>query len=329
VKGRSAARHWIGAAIAAVFVWLIARQIHFAELARAFVQVRIGWVAAALVFFAAGYACRIARWTVMLRESNQELRWLDCAGPLLAGFAVNNVAPLRAGDVLRAFAFNRRLGASSGIVLATLVVERILDLLMVLVLLGAILALFGVKVGSLAGVGGAVLLGAAFVMLAVLVFPAVIAKPVRMCAVLFGRLAPRLGDKLLEETDKAFTMLEYLSDRHLLGKLFAWTCAAWLCEGAVFWLCAMSMAAIGVPQAGWLALPAGTLATLIPGTPGYVGTFDYFVVRAMTLLGNQPAAAAAYALLVHAVLWLPPTVAGGLYLLLHPARRKTSGTPHE
>jgi uncharacterized membrane protein YbhN (UPF0104 family) len=70
-----------------------------------------------------------------------------------------------------------------------------------------------------------------------------------------------------------------------------------------------------------LALPVGTLATLIPSTPGYVGTFDYFTVRAMSVLGNSISASTAYALLVHILLWLPPTLIGGLYLLLNPIKK--------
>ena len=50
------------------------------------------------------------------------------------------------------------------------------------------------------------------------------------------------------------------------------------------------------------------------------GTFDYFTARAMTELGNDPGAATAFALLVHILLWLPPTVIGGIYLLLNPTR---------
>jgi uncharacterized membrane protein YbhN (UPF0104 family) len=73
----------------------------------------------------------------------------------------------------------------------------------------------------------------------------------------------------------------------------------------------------------------GTFATVIPSTPGYIGTFDYFTAQAMSALGNTAAAAAAFAFLVHAVLWLPPTVAGGLYLLMNPVslrnRFKASG----
>jgi uncharacterized membrane protein YbhN (UPF0104 family) len=68
-------------------------------------------------------------------------------------------------------------------------------------------------------------------------------------------------------------------------------------------------------------LPVGTLATVIPSTPGYAGTFDFFTARAMTASGNAAAAATAFALLVHVLLWLPPTIAGGIYLLLHPLAR--------
>jgi hypothetical protein len=99
-----------------------------------------------------------------------------------------------------------------------------------------------------------------------------------------------------------------------------WSLAAWLAEGCVFWFAALALSSIDTPAAGWVALPVGTLATLIPSTPGYVGTFDYFTARAMSALGNDAMAATAYAILVHALLWLPPTVLGGVYLLLHRTR---------
>ncbi len=46
----------------------------------------------------------------------------------------------------------------------------------------------------------------------------------------------------------------------------------------------------------------------------------------MVLLGNNPASAAAYALLVHAVLWLPPSLAGISYFMLNPVQIKRSDT---
>jgi uncharacterized membrane protein YbhN (UPF0104 family) len=47
--------------------------------------------------------------------------------------------------------------------------------------------------------------------------------------------------------------------------LVLWSAIAWLAEGAVFWCVAMALQpALETPAAGWLALPVGTLATLIP-----------------------------------------------------------------
>ncbi len=63
------------------------------------------------------------------------------------------------------------------------------------------------------------------------------------------------------------------------------------------------------------ALSTGALATLLPSSPGYVGTFDYFAILGITAYGASRAAAAAFALLVHFLLWLPPTVVGALCLM--------------
>ena len=128
--------------LAIFFVWLIASQVKVDELSRAFDGTAAPWVVGGLAAFAGGYACRIERWGLMLIRDNPSLTWRHCAGPLLGSFAANNLLPFRAGDMLRAFAFNGRLGVSAGIVLATLFVERLLDLLMVLVLLGIALARF-------------------------------------------------------------------------------------------------------------------------------------------------------------------------------------------
>ena len=154
MTARKAVRLLLGIALAGFFGWLILRQIDAGQVRQAFAGADAGWIAAAAAAFVIGYASRIQRWRVMLRVDNPALRWKDCAGPLLGSFAATNVLPFRAGDVLRAFAFNGRLGTGSGTVVATLFVERLLDMLMVLVLLGTTLALFGMDTSRFAGVGG-------------------------------------------------------------------------------------------------------------------------------------------------------------------------------
>ncbi|SNS23762.1 hypothetical protein SAMN06265795_101658 [Noviherbaspirillum humi] len=321
---RKAARFGLGLGLAALFAWMLVRQIRLDELRRAFEGVEQHWVAAALLSFVAGYVCRIQRWRLMLQVARPGLRWADCAGPFLASFAVNNVLPFRAGDVLRAFAFNRRLGVTSGSVLATLLVERLLDLLMVLVLFGAALAVFGLQASQLAGIGGATLILAGGMVMMVLLFPGLFSPILQAFGKVAGRVAPSLGVRMQEEIGKILSTLAGMARGGNMIRLIAWSAMAWLAEGGVFGFAALAIHSITMPSASWLALPIGTLATLIPSTPGYVGTFDYFTVHAMTALGNERTAAVAYALLVHALLWLPPTILGGLYLLMRPARSEKS-----
>lgn len=311
----------LGIAFAALFLWLALRQVAADELARAFRAADAGLVAAAVAMFGAGYACRIARWRSMLSHSNPLLGWPDCAGPFMACVAANNVLPLRAGDVLRAFGFNGRLGTSAAASLASVVVERLLDLLMVAVFLGVALAWFGLSASSLLGVGSVFLLAGCALLLLVLLFPSLFEPLAMACVRGLSRLSPFVAARLGEQVGKVFGALRAMARGSTMLALLCWSFLAWLAEGFVFWLCALALPSIGTHLAAWLALPVGSLATVIPSTPGYIGTFDFFVAQAMAAPGNALGAAAAYALLVHAVLWLPPTVIGGLYLLAYPANQ--------
>jgi uncharacterized protein (TIRG00374 family) len=320
VTAKSAVRLGIGIALAAVFAWLLLRQLHLSRVIDAFREATGRWVIAALAAFVLGYLCRIARWHAMLSGSVSGLRLRLCAGPFLASFAANNVLPFRAGDVMRIFAFNRTLGTTSGLVAATLFVERLLDLLMVVVLFATAVHMFDVGPSLVSGVGSTALFGGGALLLLVLLFPRPFAPIAHWAGRLVSRFAPRIGAHLTEEIVKGLATLEQLSKGHVMLKLLGWSALAWMFEGCVFWFAALALPSITAPVGAWLALPVATFATLIPSTPGYVGTFDYFTAWAMIRLGNAPSPSAAAAFLVHMLLWLPPTVVGGAYLMLHPIR---------
>ena len=90
---------------------------------------------------------------------------------------------------------------------------------------------------------------------------------------------------------------------------------AWLCEGSAYVAIARALDVGHSLPAGLLALGLGTLATTIPSSPGYVGTFHYFAALALRQFGTAPAVAAAFAILIHAVLWLSTTAVGFLLML--------------
>ena len=79
------------------FVWLLAHAVDLDALDRAFAGLSVSTVLLALAFLAAGYAARIVRRWWMLRALEPTLPLGACAEPFLAGMAVNNMVPLRAG----------------------------------------------------------------------------------------------------------------------------------------------------------------------------------------------------------------------------------------
>lgn len=315
------ARLAIGVAITAFFVYLIARQVRVDEVSAAARSAEAGGVLLALGAFLLGFACRISRWHAMLKIDNPALAWSRCSGPFVASFAANNVLPLRAGDLLRIMGFNQRLGVGAAKVAATMFVERLLDLMMLLCLLGIALRVFDLSLHQVARVGSGTLIGLALVILLFLSAPRI---PLALAHALLRRLsstAPAIHQKIKTPIEQGLSTLQHLSRGATMARLIAWSAASWLCEGLMFWLAARALPAIDAAQAAWLAFPIATLSTLVPSTPGYVGTFDYFASLAMQLLGNSAAAATVYAILVHLLLWLPPTLIGAVYLMLAPPDR--------
>lgn len=310
----------LGISLTVICLWLIFQHIHYSEIKNALREAQISWIVFAALSFFLGYACRIERWRLMLKQHNPKLNWSNCAGPLMASFAANNVLPFRAGDLLRAFAFNRRLKISTSTSITTLFVERLLDLLMVVMFFGLSLAYFGVTSARFASVSGVFLIILAIVILLVLLYPALFKPSAIVCGRLIFRIFPRLGQKILDEIHKSFLILEHVAKKHIMVRLIGWSIIAWLAEGCVFWFIALALPTVIYPSIAWFAFPIGTLATIIPSAPGAIGTFDYFTIQAMVVFGNTKNAAAAYTLLVHALIWLLPIIAGGLYLLLHPIK---------
>lgn len=315
----------LGLAVTAIFIWLFARELDAGVLADALFDISPLSIAVAMACIVAGYAVRTIRWWWMLRALDPALPVRACVRPFLASIAVNNVLPLRAGDVLRVAGFRRQLRCPAMRVMGTLIIERALDV----VVLAGVLALalanlpddsalhrFASIVKWSVGAGLAVLAASILLQPALRSFARLLSsrripndRPWAKAALLHGaNLAAALG--LVRSPPLVFC----------LGVL---SVVAWACEGAAFVVVAHAMQAEFHPSGPWLALSAGSLATAIPSSPGYIGTFDYFVAQGLTAYGAQTDIAAAFALAVHALLWVPLTAAGLLCLVsLAPARRE-------
>lgn len=331
-RGPNAIVRWlrlaIGLAVAAGFAWLLASELDVGELLSVFGTMSLAVLPVALVFMFTGWALRIVRWWWMLRQLEPAVTLGACAGPFLAAMGVNNVLPFRAGDVLRIAGFQRQLHSPALRVAGTLVIERLLDMLtLVGVFFCCLLALsedafprgFVIGAGWLAGISLAAIVAL------LLAFPLlsrfkerVLASPSSSAPA--SAASPKRWQRVANEHAAHFIEALGLvrSPRSLLA-LTGLSVLAWGCEGATFVIVASAFQAEVAPLAPWLSMAAGTLATTIPSTPGAIGTFDYFAARGFAAFGTSLELAAAFALSVHTLLWVPATIAG-LPVLLIPRR---------
>lgn len=309
----------VGLLVTATFLWILERNIDAGELGQALTRITWQSLGFGLAFLAAGYTVRIVRWWLLLRPLEPRLPLKACVWPFLSSIAVNNVLPLRAGDALRVFGFRKQLKSPAMRVLGTLIVERLLDVL-------AILVFFFIGVMALPDS----IIPVTYVTLAVWLAAVGLAS-----LLLLALLAPYLVRKILGlymfRDAKWRVRVEALSSnlistfaplRAPYNALILVGCSAaiWTFEGAVFAAIAHSLAPDVHSFAGWFSMATGTLATMLPSSPGYVGTFDYFAMQGFVAYGASPETAAAFAIVVHAVLWLPLTLIGLIHLVIYSWR---------
>ena len=320
-------RRWlrigIGWAIALVFVVLAFRRVSFDAVIAALATARAVPLLLALVALAAGFAMRIVRWWWMLRALEPTLPMRACVRPFLVSIAINNTVPLRVGDVVRAVGFRSALRSSAMAVAGTLLVERLLDVVVLLALLfGGLLMLghtvvprpflvAGTVIGVLAGAG----------LLSLIFLPSLVRRSITWLIERAPLLPESVRARGLRLAVQLFDSLLIVRPVGRALVLLAATVVGWGLEGSAYACVAWSLGADGSAFAPWFALATGTLATMIPSSPGYVGTFDYFAVQGLTAFGASHVVALTFALLVHLLLWLPVTIVGALFLVAPTTRR--------
>lgn len=319
-------RRWIipllGLGITGFFLWLLLSKVEWNEVSGALSRISLVSLLIALGFLAVGYTVRVVRWWSMLRVLDPGVSLSACGWPFLVSIAVNNLLPFRAGDALRIVGFRKQLRAPAMRLLGTLLIERLLDLMTLLVFF--FLGLSGVtaskvpeyfiRLTSFIAIGGAV------AVLAILFFTRQIERLFYWIADRPGLVVRGWSAPMKEHIGHLLDALRVLQTPTFTLKLIALSVIVWGFEGAVFATVAHALSPESATAGPWFALSTGTLATLIPSSPGYVGTFDYFAMLGMMAYGAERSSATAFAVVVHVVLWLPLTIAGMTYFLMPGAR---------
>lgn len=311
----------VGVAISVAFLWATLSAVDFDAVGATLAQARPEWLAASLGFVLIAYLLKIYRWAAMLRSLGATIGFGQAAVPFMGGVALNNILPFRAGDVIRVTAFQRFTGVPPSGQLGTLLLERLLDLFVVMGILFVSITAWDTDALD-PTLLSSIRLAALAVVVGILVFIAAPA-PIRFVVRWAEARLPRLravGEALLRLSDA----VSALSRPLFLLRITALSILVWLAEGGAFYAVGQALGIAPSVEATLIALSVGTLSTIIPSSPGYVGTFHFFTAKVVAAFGASQSGAAAYAILIHALLWTSTTVAGFLLLAMSGLRGRRS-----
>jgi uncharacterized protein (TIRG00374 family) len=320
-------RVWFGVGVSAFFLWLVLRDAPFGEVARVMARANLTLLfAASIPSYVLVVYLRALRWkhlTAGIRPYGTGALFRASA----VGFMTNNVFPLRMGEVLRAWFLARDAGGSRAAIFASVVLERVIDMVTVIALALGVLALLGVGHDGAIAKGALLLLPVAFAPLAGLVLLEVRPEPViRFSARAAGLVSSRLA-AFVEHALRSFGEgLGALRNRRSGFYVVVYTLVIWLVVSPLPLLAAFAAVRVhlGSPfetlTAAWMTQAAIGLAIALPSAPGFFGPYHFACKVALEVFGIPPETAVALGTLIHGVFWLTLTALGLLVLRL----RRTS-----
>jgi hypothetical protein len=311
---------WLGALISVLFIWLALRGLRLEEFWGAVQGANYIWLLPGVAVYFVGVWVRAWRWHYLLGPI-KKIPTKTMFPITTIGYMGNNIYPARAGEVLRAVILKRREGVPVSASLATIIVERIFDgvvmLAFVFLNLPELARLTGASgfVGNIqqvAVIGTGVFLGALAVFLLAAMFPLVTA---RAGGWFIDRILPeRSREKVGGILARFLEGLASLRSPFNVLMVFFTSVIIWLLETGKYWLVMHAFPFEVSFFALMLMNGIVNLATTIPSAPGYIGTFDAPGIAVLTAYGVDQATAAGYTLVLHVALWLPITILGAYYL---------------
>jgi glycosyltransferase 2 family protein len=302
----------VGIAIGAVFFYLAVRRIDIDQMRAALAAADYTWVTAAGLLMLFSHYLRALRWRYFLAPI-RTVGTPTLYSALMIGYAANTFIPAHLGEFLRAFVLGKKESIPTGAAFASIVVERIVDVISLIVVMAFVVIVHPFPQWVVSS--GWIMLGGSLALLVVLVVckrheAGTRALVERLARPLPARLVVRLG--WLTSTFLA-GIVPLKSPIHyaITGGL---SVAIWAGYAAVYYACLEAFHFVGTYALPWhvglVVLVLTTISVVIPSTPGYVGTFHYLCQVALVMFGVPPSEALSYAVVAHLLGVAPALVIG-------------------
>jgi len=321
---RSHIRTLVALVAAAALVALFLRNVDLWRVGADIVRARPEWLAVSLATMFVNLAIRAIRWRYLLEPLGQTT-FGESFRATAVGFAASSLLPARAGEVIRPYFLARQVrhdrgdGVTATAAFATIIVERLLDVVTVLVLLASYVFVFGRERGAgnaarfaalkwTGASAGAVSIIALVVLFVLAGDPARLGRAVARLERVLPSAAAGLIARVAERFARGLAVVRR-PGRVLVA--LAWSFPLWLCIALGIWAIAVAFR-IDVPFTGSFLLVAILVLGVAVPTPGAVGGFHAaFRYGATAFFGASDDAAVGAAIVLH-LFSIGPALALGL-----------------
>ena len=316
VKGRPKIYHVVLTIIkisaGLVLLVLSLREIQLDSLWSGIRSANLAWLCLAVVSVLVGLALKLWRWLILIKNYHIHASFSRLFSAFFTGQAANILLPLRGGELIRLgyFMEEKKILPEAA---STILLEKYLDLLALSVAI--LIVTFRISVEHLLDIQGWLI--PLTIALTVLLFSVIIFGPSILSLVKESKFLPNSIAPWLEQWVQASLWLRHPM-QVLPGVLL--TCLIW----GVMWLTNLLLfKSLGIAlggTAGGLVLVLVYVGLLPALMPGNIGPFYFFASLALVPFGIMHGQALVYAMLLHAIVTLPPLLGGAIGLFMHTPR---------
>lgn len=303
-------------AISAIFIWLALHGIDFTELSHSFKGIDYSFAIVGVLFNLFSCWLRAARLHYMTLPI-QRVKIMNYFSSVMIGFMVNNILPFRLGELMRGYALKKSDGVSFSASMGIIVVERIIDVMSLLIVFG-VLTIFYPFPGWVKN--GGILV--AVIVVAVTVILMLMIKRTEVTLRVFNKTLGIFSNKMVESGNHFLT--SFLTGARFLHNLksYVWitllTFLIWatftVSIFTLFYSMNFNAEGLGVFEAV-VFMVFTCFAIMIPAAPGYVGTFHEIAKQSLVLFGIDKEKALGFAIIIHALNYISITGVGFIYFL--------------
>lgn len=293
-----------GILISLFFLWLAFRKSDFGQIWDIIKTARFELLAIAFAVAVLSLMMRSLRWKNLGREY-KNVPWKMFFEATSIGLMLNNFVPFRGGDLFQGYFLSKKSSLPKTYTLATVFLERLMDLAppALMIIIGSYFIVIPAQVKI-----GRILVLFALIIAAILLF-------LKFRKIFISFIEKFIHEKHSEKIEKLLeniaSAIKFLKDRQVLSVAVPLTLANWFILSALSTYLMLSALNISVSFIGlYLIIGISILSVAIPSSPGYVGTWEFFTMMALSIFGIEKEQALAYAVLSHFLALLPTTIFG-------------------